>query len=147
LSLVSVLLTGKLFVVSNQTYLKSIKMDLLWISGTGIQIPSTFYNPTKSTIGFPGASGTGWIAGGGGGSTYGNPNSGGGGGGGAAVGVPALGYAGAGWGQKNYSPGDPAQPLEHGNAKANSGSGGGGNNNGRTSFDGGSGLVLIAYPT
>ena len=115
--------------------------------GTGIQIPSTFYDPAKSTIGFPGASGVGWIAGGGGGSTYGNPNSGGGGGGGAAAGEPALGYAGAGWGQKNYSPGDPVQPLDHGNAKANSGSGGGGNNNGRISFEGGSGLVLIAYPT
>ena len=115
--------------------------------GTGIQIPSTFYNPTQSTIGFPGASGTGWIAGGGGGSTYGNPNSGGGGGGGAAAGVPALGYAGAGWGQKNFSPGDPSQPIDHGNAKANSGSGGGSNNNGRMSFDGGSGIVLIAYPS
>ena len=115
--------------------------------GTGIQIPSTFYDPAKSTIGFPGASGVGWIAGGGGGSTYGNPNSGAGGGGGAAAGEPALGYAGAGWGQKNYSPGDPVQPLDHGNAKANSGSGGGGNNNGRISFEGGSGLVLIAYPT
>ena len=118
--------------------------------GTGIQIPSTFFNPANSGVGFPGSSGTGWIAGGGGGSTYGNPNAGGGGGGGAAAGDPALGYAGAGWGERIYpvpGPGGPAQPIDHGNAKANSGSGGGGSNNAKKSFDGGSGIVIIAYPT
>jgi hypothetical protein len=45
------------------------------------------------------------------------------------------------------SPGAPAQPLEHGNAKSNSGSGGGGANNGKKSFDGGSGIVIVAYPS
>ena len=115
--------------------------------GTGIQIPSTFYNPANSKVGYPGSSGTGWVAGGGGGATYGNPNSGGGGGGGRPAGNPDTGYAGAGHGQKNYSGSDPVQPQEHGNAGANSGSGGGANNNGRISFDGGSGIVIVAYPS
>jgi hypothetical protein len=103
--------------------------------GLGVQLPSTFQNPQSISgppyggIGFPGPGGTYfWVAGGGGATQNG-------GGGGGPNPSP---YAGAGkGGAYGGSAGDSAQ--------MNSGSGGGayGNANGF----GGSGIVLIAYPS
>ena len=109
--------------------------------GTGIQLPTTFRDPA-STVGAPGPSGSYWIAGGGGG---GGKNSAGGTGGG-----PGGPYAGGGSG------GGPPQPQKSGyNGVQNTGGGGGGlggvdGQNPATdklSGAGGSGIVLIAYPT
>jgi len=108
--------------------------------GVGIQLPATFRNPV-STVGAPGptsppfsgadTSGKYWVAGGGGGSTYptGSPGSSGGAGGGGAGGAGANG----------------------GDGVVNTGSGGGGSERepgpATQSGRGGSGIVIIAYPT
>ena len=119
--------------------------------GIGIQLPSTFRNPASATsLGAPGP-GSGdaalfWVAGGGGGgsiftpvpSVYGGAYPGG-----------SANYAGAGGAGPEPAPGGPGPGM---NATANTGSGGGGQvslNDGDTTLggSGGSGIVLIAYPT
>ena len=120
--------------------------------GWGVQIPTTFQDP-KSTVGYNGnvpGSIWYWVAAGGGGGCS-----------------DAKGYGGAKGGSPPYAPlagaGDGADPgnmyisgngERHG--RANSGSGGGGTGGGgqdgsgaatNPSGQGGSGLVLIAYPT
>ena len=116
--------------------------------GAGLQSPATFQDP-KSNVGFPGSSGGFWFAGGGGGGS--EPNFSGGayqGSGGAAP----LGnsYAGAGIGGR-VNDERMSVPTAAQDAKANSGSGGGGggytSSNGGPGAHGGSGIVLIAYPT
>ena len=112
--------------------------------GAGLQAPSTFRDPASS-VGYPGPGGGGyWFAGGGGGGydAASTPAPGPGPGGG-----PGGPYAGAGGGATG--PGGPG-PLF--NAKENSGSGGGGSTStpwiSSTDYSsGGSGIVLIAYPT
>jgi len=101
--------------------------------GTGIQLPTTFQDP-NSTVGYPGPSGTYWLSGGGGGGAY-SPATGGSGGG------PGGPYAGA-------APGGSSTSQSGTDAKANSGSGGGGGaaNFGKGGY-GGSGIVIIAYPS
>lgn len=113
--------------------------------GPGIRLPATFQNPAgvPYALGYTGPGGTGfWVAGGGGGGTYapGSPVTGGGRGGG-----PGGPFAGAGNGgrtdatPRNSSGGCPAKMF--------SGSGGGGNAYHVDGYHGGSGLVLIAYPS
>ena len=116
--------------------------------GAGLQAPATFRDPASS-VGFPGSSGTFWFAGGGGGGSEPNyaPGAYRGAGGGAPVGTS---YAGAGIGGRvNDHPVDSANAAS--SAEANSGSGGGGggyeSSNGGPGAQGGSGIVLIAYPT
>jgi len=108
--------------------------------GIGIQLPTTYRDPA-STVGAPGpasppvtgadTSGKYYVAGGGGGSTYptGTPGGAGGAGGGGAGGIGANG----------------------GDGVVNTGSGGGGQERepgpATQSGRGGSGLVLIAYPS
>ena len=121
--------------------------------GIGRQLPATFRNPVSAPsdttnpapyqrgggLGTPGPSGSYWVAGGGGGAAYptdtpGNRGLGGAGGGGdggyhsntppATDGVSALENTGSGGGGAGYSP----------SVKSTSGSGG-------------SGIVLIAYPS
>ena len=128
--------------------------------GQGMQLPATFRNPA-STIGAPGPTSTSshnpgwtgiddsgkfWVAGGGGGSGYGPENTHTSGVGG--IGTPSGGsgpYAGAGSGSKLVG--------EGGAAIQNTGSGGGGMERGPSASiavnagNGGSGLVLIAYPS
>ena len=124
--------------------------------GLGIQLPSTFQDPLSS-IGFPGSSGGYWVAGGGGGSS-GPPAAGGGGAGAPTVPVPNQGtnmpaanvptyeWAGAGSGVMDTGPSAPS-------ARTNSGSGGGGAGTGAggptilLGGSGGSGIVIIAYPS
>ena len=116
-------------------------------SGKKVYIKSIIAH--ASGVGFPGSSGTFWFAGGGGGGsepTY-TPGAYRGAGGGAPVGTS---YAGAGIGGRfNAEPADNANSASH--AEANSGSGGGGggyeSSNGGPGAHGGSGIVLIAYPT
>ena len=109
--------------------------------GTGYQLHPTFTNPASITaLGFPGSSGSYWVAGGGAGG-QGQSGGGYGGGGGGPYASP---YAGAGKaGHSGASDG--------GDAEANSGSGGGGGEHNpgvnKYSGSGGSGLVLIAYPS
>ena len=102
--------------------------------GIGVQLPTTFRDPT-SNVGAPGPGGGGyWVAGGGGGSIYNTPSPFGKGGG------PGGPYAGGGNGSRDE--GDPG--LQ------NTGGGGGGSER-DAPFNiggaGGSGIVLIAYPT
>ena len=111
------------------------------VGGVGLQLPTTYKDP-KASYGFSGPSPGGfWFAGGGGGGSYPLVPAGIPGGG---VGGP---YAGAGDGQGP----DPAAGGTP--ALANSGSGGGGGKassqgpNNRSGGDGGSGIVLIAYPS
>ena len=125
--------------------------------GAGVQLPSTFRDPI-STVGYPGPSSALHFVGGGGGGSSGPPNFDGGGGGGAPQ-VPstyqgtsmtiaqALNYewAGAGSGVQDTGPSATS-------ARSNSGSGGGGTGSGAGNKtilggNGGSGLVLIAYPS
>ena len=111
--------------------------------GLGLQLPSTFQNP-MSTVGYPGPGPSGyWFCGGGGGGGFksGVPVAiGGRGGSGPSGGAD---YAGAGRG--------PVGPATHPGAWAeqNSGSGGGGGSPStpREGGAGGSGIVLLAYPT
>ena len=106
--------------------------------GAGLQLPSTFRDP-DSSVGAPGPGGGGyWVAGGGGGGGKLSANTGGGGPGGP--------YAGGGNG------GGTTTTTNGGNALQNTGGGGGGSGNapspdGNDSGAGGSGIVLIAYPT
>lgn len=113
--------------------------------GIGVQLPATFRNPVSQPgpagggLGYPGpGGGYYWVAGGGGGGvdTVPTANTSGGGPGGP--------YAGAGPGGPQSAPGKGV------NAQENSGSGGGGNSLGPSSGkygQGGSGIVLIAYPS
>ncbi len=123
--------------------------------GEGVQLPATFRNPTAN-IGYPGPGGGGWwVAGGGGGGTRTGPGVRGQGGCGPTnVNPLPHGYCGAGHGAG--SPHGPTEPVHADNALANSGSGGGGCGGGGSndgadwnspSGKGGSGLILIAYPT
>ena len=117
--------------------------------GIGIQIPSTFRNPV-STVGAPGPTSP---------SVTGADNSGkfyvaGGGGGAAGHPQPAQpkggdgGYGGGGNGG-GISPDGDSYTGSGSDAVSNTGSGGGGGPTGDTTFAGagGSGLVLIAYPS
>ena len=108
--------------------------------GAGVQLPAIFQNPAE-TIGAPGPGGGGfWIAAGGGGGYYGGR-------GGAWNGSVISGgpYAGAGGNDPSYAGGGRGTDGLDG-----TGSGGGG---GRSQApdeyggSGGSGLVLISYPT
>ena len=112
--------------------------------GIGVQIPSTFRDPSSS-VGAPGPSGTYWVAGGGGGGVYdpnpSNPNAGGKGGG------PGGPYAGGGnGGMAGDSPGA-GGGVNMTDGSQNTGGGGGGNAYQTPGRSGGSGIVLIAYPT
>ena len=131
--------------------------------GAGIQLPSTFRNPdfvSPGNRGFGGAGPTGaptpngfdtsgnfWFAGGGGGSShYPGPDPGGAGGGGPNTATP---YAGAGAGGVGGYPNCPADGFGK-DALQNTGSGGGAGSGGCPTLQhggGGSGIVLIAYPT
>ena len=122
--------------------------------GDGVRIPTTFHNPksapTPATpaptagggIGVPGPAGGFYVAGGGGGGTLK----------GSATGSLAGGAGGYGGGG---SAADPFNPLAYGqNGVENTGSGGSATNVGPPSSatshlggNGGSGIVLIAYPT
>ena len=111
--------------------------------GAGVQLPTTFRDP-RTSVGAPGPGSSGyWVAGGGGG--------GAGYAGGAGTGPSGIGggpggpYAGAGNGGYGTS-----TPTKSTPALANTGSGGGGTNNvtpGSIGGQGGSGLVIISYPT
>ena len=127
--------------------------------GAGMQLPTTFRDPA-STVGAPGPTNTSvhnpgwtnldnsgkyWVAGGGGGSSYGPSSSYTPGGGGTNTHGPGS-YAGAGEGSRFFAGGTAA--LQ------NTGSGGGGMERAPggpspqpDAGNGGSGLVLIAYPT
>ena len=138
--------------------------------GAGIQLPTTFRDPA-SGVGGPGptsaptpngydTSGKYWVAGGGSGGIGPRnsphnfaPSYVGGGGGAPMANGERNSYAGAGvGGYTNGPPGSTTTTLTGIDASENTGSGGGGGlwaNNGisRPSGSGGSGLVLIAYPT
>jgi hypothetical protein len=118
--------------------------------GLGMQLPSTFRNPL-STVGHPGptspsftgadTSGLYWFAGGGGGGI--NPLGGG---------TPVTGYGGVGPGATTSSfagAGNAGKDSPGSNALENSGSGGGGSGGDSAGYsgNGGSGIVLIAYPS
>ena len=127
--------------------------------GAGMQLPTTFRDPAQS-FGAPGPTNTSvhnpgwtnldnsgkyWVAGGGGGGSYGPNSSYTPGGGGTNTHGPGS-FAGAGEGSRFFSGGTAA--LQ------NTGSGGGGMERAPGGPDpqpdagnGGSGLVLIAYPT
>jgi hypothetical protein len=96
--------------------------------GIGIQIPSTFLNPA-SVIGTPGPNpGAGYVAGGGRGGINNST--------GASRGIGGGGY------QNSPAAGGTTEPgLE------NMGAGGGGQYQGTRAGNGGSGIVLIAYPS
>jgi len=123
--------------------------------GLGIQLPSTFQDPASS-VGFPGSSGGYWVAGGGGGGS-GPPAAGGGGAGAPTVPVPNQGtnmpallvptyeYAGAGSGVMDTGPS--ARSARPGSGSGGGGTGMGANNPAIFGGSGGSGIVLIAYPT
>ena len=116
--------------------------------GLGIQLPATFRDP-KSSVGAPGPGGTKWwVCGGGGGAidfVSGSPGNMSGGGGGQTSPLKADSWAGGGWGATS--------PTVVGNGVDGTGGGGGGatvnpwNSVHAKSGDGGSGLVLLAYPT
>ena len=131
--------------------------------GAGVQLPSSFQIPTMASpapspnalggLGYPGPegapSGSFWVCGGGGGGS--NQAADPLGNGGCPSGSPGvLGSCGAGMGQ---APGPMPEPQQRDivDAKENSGSGGGGG--GEIVGDlavggiGGSGLVLVAYPS
>ena len=103
--------------------------------GAGMRLPPDFRDPA-STVGTPGPGGAYYVAGGGGG--------------GARSGVPSTRGAGGdgGGGTGGGTTGDPAVGT---NAVANTGGGGGGNGptnvTPRYSGSGGSGIILIAYPS
>ena len=108
--------------------------------GIGIQLPPTFRNPVSAPgpngggLGMPGPNSQGfWVAGGGGGGSLNDPDSSGGGPGGP--------YSGGGGGKGGNEDGQPGA--------VNTGGGGGGSADSvpnRGGF-GGSGIVLIAYPS
>ncbi len=105
--------------------------------GAGVQMPATFQLPTNPYgVGGPGG-GSFWVGGGGGAGAGTAPGPGVGGG-------PGGPYAGGGNGG-NW----PGTPYDGAAATANTGGGGGGGDvtSGTGGAPGGSGLVLIAYPT
>ena len=124
--------------------------------GIGIQLPATYQDP-KQNIGVPGPGGGGyWVAGGGGGGVYVSTNP--------VTSLPAKGYGGAYNGSSvvpgtgPYSGGGQGSGYTQRETSANgvSGTGGGGGGSGISpqtnpypvnSGQGGSGLVIIAYPT
>ena len=116
--------------------------------GLGIQLPATFRDP-KSSVGAPGPGGTKWwVCGGGGGAidfVSGSPGNMSGGGGGQTSPLKADSWSGGGWGATS--------PTAVGDGVDGTGGGGGGamvnpwNSVYAKSGDGGSGLVLLAYPT
>jgi len=129
--------------------------------GLGVQLPTTFRDPISS-IGYI-SNGVNHFVGGGGGGSAGPPSAKLGGGGGGAPTVPepkqaadgsmpvadqaTYMWAGAGSGMADKTP-----VIRTQSALVNSGSGGGGNGSGYPSAgqwggNGGSGLVLIAYPS
>jgi len=123
--------------------------------GLGIQLPTTFQDPSQN-IGMPGPGGSRfWIGGGGGGASYGGvnaPGTNGGTGPGGNTGGPYAGGGNAGAGPV------PASYLGNQGAEgwANTGGGGGGSHlssanpptyPGAPGARGGSGIVIIAYPT
>ena len=125
----------------------------------GIQLPSTFQDPA-STVGYPSGdpSSLYFVAGGGGGGAGSPAGTASGGGGGAPL-IPGP-KAGTGLSEPEVTTyewaGAESGTADLGpharSARANSGSGGGGSGNGYSDNaqyggDGGSGLVLIAYPT
>ena len=118
--------------------------------GVGVQLPGTFQDPHMATaLGYPGPTGNYWVAGGGGGGcAYNGTNPGGGGGGNP---TPNESWAGAGYGCRRGT-----APATAGGANSGSGGGGGAGPNGaggdrqylnNAGGQGGSGIVLIAYPT
>jgi hypothetical protein len=118
------------------------------LGGVGIQLPATFRNP-ESTVGAPGptsdptpngfdTSGKYWVAGGGDGGQDTSPPF-----------MPTHGSAPGGGGGYWATPSNPVRPGELIGAVQNTGSGGGSANPTITGDPraGGSGIVLIAYPT
>tara|TARA_B100001741_G_C16523977_1_gene586145 strand:- start:104 stop:1210 length:1107 start_codon:yes stop_codon:yes gene_type:complete len=106
--------------------------------GVGLQLPATFRDPSN-VYGVPGPGGTAhWVGGGGASGSWDTSSASGGGGAGGP-------YAGGGSG------GSPGSPMgtQGGTGTVNTGGGAGGhyNNSGLNGNNGGSGLVLIAYPT
>ena len=118
--------------------------------GIGVQLPSTFRDPkAASSLGVPGPGGASyWVGGGGGGGTYDpglNPTGGGRGGSGDSAGSPAAGpYAGGGNGGAGESTLGGTGMTD---GTTNTGGGGGGNAVATPGRSGGSGIVLIAYPS
>ena len=127
--------------------------------GAGIQVPATFRHPSVSLGTGPtspsvtGGDTTGryWVAGGGGGSSLTDGGAGGYGGGG---GTTTIGYAGGGNGN-NVSDQNPT-PTPYNGTPGVDGTGGGGGGASRSGTSnpgptrggsGGSGIVLLAYPT
>ena len=123
--------------------------------GLGIQLPTTFRDPSQS-IGMPGPDGSKfWVAGGGGGAAYANqdnPGTNGGTGPARSIGGPFSGGGNSGVG--------PVPGTYYGNQGAegwaNTGGGAGGTHTsgagastypGAPGSRGGSGIVLVAYPT
>jgi len=131
------------------------------LGGIGVQLPATFRTNVPSVFGMPGPGGTaGWVGGGGGGGNGGPTGGGanvlpGGGGGGAPPDALSTPWAGGGNGDTVADPGAPTKsPLVNGRSNTGGGGGGGMGTASPTfpwaeSFNGsgGSGLVLIAYPT
>ena len=130
--------------------------------GLGVEIPSTFQNPDAvygigyAGPGQEGPAGKYWVAGGGGGGFYPGDRPTTGLGGGApddyrTPGPPGdtgylWGSSWAGAGKGGNTPGPfVGQVMTGYNAKVNSGSGGGGTCQQADGYNGGSGLVLIAY--
>ena len=130
--------------------------------GLGIQLPSTFRDPASSIGYASGDPSVSYFVGGGGGGSAGPPAAKAGGGGGGAPQVPQPNQAADGsvplanrstyqWAGAGFGVAD-ASGLVAPSAMENSGSGGGGCGDGypqkgRYGGNGGSGLVLIAYPT
>ena len=116
--------------------------------GHGVQLPATFTSPFVN-VGHTGhAPGNHYVAGGGGGG--GSPGGSGGSGGlydGSAANGPGPWNAGAGRGGNGTEPHATINSDGYMDAKASTGSGGGGNYTSGRSGSGGSGVVLIAYPT
>ena len=127
--------------------------------GVGMQLPSTFRDPA-STVGVPGpttaytngdTSGKYWVAGGGGGGTWGYAGpqiqAGGGGAGDGAS------FAGGGIGGIKQQPNPPSIDASAGTTNTGGGGGGGAGSaiatgvNRTIAGKGGSGIVIIAYPT
>ena len=130
--------------------------NIVGAGGVGIRIPATFHNPDSAPsdtsnpqpsqrgggLGTPGPAGGFYVAGGGAGSTLKGAATG------SFAGAPG-GYGGGG------SSADPLNPSIYGQPGVqNTGGGGGGSNSGPPSGveglnggSGGSGIVLIAYPS
>ena len=110
--------------------------------GGGYKIPTTYQDP-EADYGFAGPGSTHfWFAGGGGGGVYdGSSGPEGVGGAGPDLSTP---YAGAGnGGYRSGAAGTAKSAL----ANSGSGAGGGGGGNSSPGANGGSGIVIIAYPT